>query len=174
MRLKSLYSNKNEEGIGLVEVIVSLGIALVVVTAMISLSVFTLRTSTQSELLMESTRMANQQLERVRAARDVYSNVSSWGDFYNELVGSNCSETCSEEDARPACYIDDSYTPQADSTPPTNSDNSITTCFFVEEVDDGTGGTDNKRLDVTAVSTWEIGGERKYTHSYTRLSNWQN
>ena len=169
----SIKDQKSEEGIGLVEVIISLGVAMIVVTAMISLSIFTLRTSTQSELLMESTRLANQQLERVRAARDEFDN---WDDFYNAATGDSCSTSCSEEDAVQACYVNtgSSFTITRGSNPPTGSDAKVTTCFFVSEVDLPSGGTDTSKLDITSVATWQIGGERKYTHSYTRLSDWQN
>lgn len=61
----------NQEGIGLVETIVALGLGVVVLTALVSLSVFTLRTSTRGKLMLEGSKRANEQLELVRAYRDL-------------------------------------------------------------------------------------------------------
>ncbi len=161
---RSTDSGPDQAGIGLVEIIISLGVAMVIVTSMVSLAIFTLRTSNESENLMKGSRMVNQHMERIRAFRDEYS---TWSDFYNLLTGVSCSENCTGT----SCFVDDSIIFDRSSSPP--GFDGITTCFYVEEVEDSPGVIDRTKLDVIVVATWMSGDERKFTHSYSRLSNWQ-
>jgi len=160
---KPNFSNIDEKGLGLVEVIVALGVSIIIITAMISLAIFTLKTTTQSKGLLESTRQANKQMERLRAYRDNYVATYSWEDFYNLLMAApNCSTSCS---SGRVCYIDDSFEFQEVTDPSAGS--IPTACFYATPV----SGNSNV-LNVVTVSPWKIGGETKSAYSYSRLSNW--
>jgi type II secretory pathway pseudopilin PulG len=178
MSLRSLFNVnrirtdflKNQRGIGLVEVIISLGIAVVIVTSMVSLAVFTLRSTTQNELMIQGTRLADQQIERVRAYRDVIVADYGWEYFYNSLVdgagNSYCAHNCTSSST---CYIDSNFNART-GVPPFNESNAgkIRTCYYPQAVPG-----DPNVVDIIVVSTWEFSGETKYARNYTRLSNWR-
>ncbi len=85
---------KNQKGIGLVETVVALGVTVVVLTALVSLAVSTLRTSNLSKLKLRSSKFANSELELVRACRDAHQ---SWNAFLSTLSDNNCDSQ--------GCYI---------------------------------------------------------------------
>ncbi|MBD3366428.1 hypothetical protein GF360_03780 [candidate division WWE3 bacterium] len=143
------------------EVIIALGVGIIIVTAMVSLAVFTLRTSTVNERLVKGTRLTNQQLERARALRDDYITSATWEDFYLYASGLNCTTDCSDAGS---CYINDGIS-LVEGLPAASD--GITSCIYFETVSGNT-----EVINVIAVSTWEIGGETKFTHNYSQLSNW--
>lgn len=151
-----MKSIKGQSGIGLVEVIAALGITVVVLTSLLSLTLFSLRTSLQSTLLQEATKAANAQMELLRAYRDMQTN---WGDFTSE-VG-----TCTSAQK---CYVNPNLSAIVqNSTFPTNSSGTqISTGFYVNIV--------NNVVSTTVVSSYSIGGQNKTTYVYTDLTNWQN
>jgi hypothetical protein len=159
--------NKNllnhEEGIGLVEIILAFGVSIIVMVALVSLATFTLRAASTSSRMMQGTRLANQELEILRSVRDSYS---SWNDFYNVVHACSADTACVSE----SCYVTLS-TSQISNGAKTSDD--ITVCFGSREVAAGTL-TDTSRIDIIAVATWTIGGQRKYVHNYTRLTDWNN
>jgi len=155
------FRDINEKGLGLVEVVVAMGVAMIVITAMISLAIFTLKATTQSKGLLEATRQANKQMEKLRAYRDNYVATQGWEDFYNLLtVAPNCSTNCS---SNRVCYIDDNFVFHDDDNP----NPAPTSCFYATSVSEN-----NNVLNVVTVATWRIGGETKSAYSYSRLSNW--
>ena len=86
-----LKNKKAQKGFALVEVIAALGVSALVITALISLSISTLRTSLDSELLLEGTKIANREVELVRAYRDGYESEDtprSWENFISAIQ--NC------------------------------------------------------------------------------------
>src|SRR5690606_10904067 len=76
---------RDERGIGLVETMLALGIGVIIITSMVSLAIFTMRTSLQNKLNLEGTQLANQEIERVRAFRD----SRTWATFLADIDGSN-------------------------------------------------------------------------------------
>ena len=153
------------KGIGLIEVIAALGISVVVITALVSLSLFTMRTSLQSKMLMNSTKSANQQLELVRAYRDSHS----WADFI--LAMRNC-------DSAPAtvCRISTSQVitaaaPVADAAfGPTTLD----VYFVASNLSGGEVGEDDLSVRISVTAKWRVGSALKTTNMYTEFTNWQN
>ncbi len=156
---------------GLVEVIASLGIAIVVITSLVSLALFTLRSSLQSKLLLQGTKLANEELELVRAYRD----STSWTLFDAAML--NCTAS--------NCYIDSSITPLGGtevfnpglttqitryfkaSDPTLNCSGSPLVCA---------GGPVNASSTIIRISVevfWTVGSTTKYAHVYTDLSNWR-
>ena len=73
----------HEKGIGLIETIAAMGVAMIIVTSIVSLSVYTLRASTTSKLMIMGSKYATEELERLRAKRD---NTNTWLSFYNSDV----------------------------------------------------------------------------------------
>lgn len=152
-------NNKKQSGIGLVETIVALGVAIIVVTSLVSLSVFTLRTSTQSKRLISGSKMANNELELVRAVRD--SQVT-WDDFISEVSsctqGAPCNVNSTTFSVQSGTKISDDITISFYATDPINLDT-------VETTDDVV------RINVNA--TWNVGTDIKNANIYTDLSRWR-
>ena len=157
---------KNEQGIGLVEVILALGISVVVVTSLVSLSVFTLRNSLQSRLLLRGRKTANEELERVRALRD---NTADWGTFIGQLLGANCATQC---------YINVSLIPVSGEDPQyvsaTRPTENLWRSFTISDPVnlDGVSTADNV-IRISVSARWFIGGIEKRANVYTDLSNWR-
>ncbi len=171
---RQLHS-RSDEGLGLVEVILSLGVAIIVIVALVSLAVFTLRTASSSSRMLLGTRLANQEIETIRAVRDTYlaDPDLSWSDFYDLISGCVAvsgegadAEVCPEESS---CHVD-LDNPAGVVSGPTEFDD-ITVCLGSRAVFDG-DEQDSSKIDVITVATWMVGGQRKYTHNYTRLTNW--
>ncbi len=152
---------KEQKGIGLVEVIAALGISVVVITSLLSLTLFSLRTSLQSTLMMEGTKAANTQMELVRAYRD--QTATDWAIFISTTSG--CTP------ASGGCYIDinanplvvktGSVTTTAGGTPGTP----ILTRFYASPI--------STAIQITVQSAWSVGGQNKETFVYTDFTNWQ-
>jgi hypothetical protein len=151
-----------KKGFGLLEVIAGLGIATVVITALVSLSIFTLRSSLRSKLLLEGTKIANRELELVRAYRDASAGgVRTWEEF-STAVG-----LCSPPDS--SCYmtLDGSGPIVGSFTESEGTPEAITRSFTAESLEDG----DVIRISVEIL--WKDGASNRYSHLYTDLTNWQ-
>jgi Tfp pilus assembly protein PilV len=143
---------QNEKGIGLVETIVALGISIVVLTSLVSLSLYTLRSSQQSKYMLEASKLATEELERVRAVRD---GSTLWSVFKSTMTARGCfSSPCN---ITPALSIV--------SGTDTSSSNYIRS-FKVSEP-----SLDVLRIAVTVSYT--IGGQAKSVSNYTDLTNWR-
>lgn len=144
---------KNKKGIALVEVIAALGIAVVVITALVSLSIFTLRSSLRSKLMLEGTKIANRELELVRAYRD----SNTWADFVYGVancVNSDCSMDLS------GTLVNNSPTVQGSGV------EAISRSFRVNFISDDT-------VRVSVAVTWDVGDDAKGAYLYTDLTNWR-
>jgi hypothetical protein len=160
---------KYQKGIALVEVIAALGIAVVAITALVSLSIATLRTSLDSKLLLEGTKIANREIELVRAYRD----GNSWEDF---IIGIG---DCDNEDV--GCHVDYSsplLTITSGSDVLGSGVEAVTRKFVAT---DSNGGMIDPTVtplpDVVRISVsvnWFIGDQQKGSYIYTDLSNWRS
>lgn len=169
MSIKSYIKkiSKSESGIGLVETILSIALAIIVLTALVSLSVFTLRSTTISKSQLQASKLANQELELVRACRDV---SASWTDFIAAVTlcfGGTCSmhET---DTGGPRCGTAVLYVDTANPEVLGSGLSSITRYFTLEY-----HNADPDIVKVSVSSTWAVGSASKQTHTYTLISNWQ-
>jgi len=159
---------KSEKGIGLVETLLALALSVIVITSMVSLSVYTLRTSTNSKLLLQSSKLANEEIELVRAYRD----LNTWSDF---IAGMRACQ-----DPGP-CFVSTSggiSTASGTETVNVGSSGSVDRYFYA--TDAGQAGSDSSNIDseddligISVVVSWTVGGDTKYAHNYTELSNWR-
>ncbi len=154
---------EREKGIALVEVILALGVSIVVITSLVSLSLYTLRAALQGKLLVQATNLSKEELERIRAYRDL---AASWNtNFLTPLI------PC----ATANCYIDESlvlHTSQSDvrnaSTPL-----QLTRYFRISDPAGGSiDGTENLiRASITV--SWKVGTQDKNVFIYSDFSNWR-
>ncbi|HDQ88750.1 MAG TPA: hypothetical protein ENN92_01220 [candidate division WWE3 bacterium] len=163
--------SKDEKGIGLVEVMLAFGVSVIVITALVSLSTFVLKSATTSSRMMQGTRLVNKEIEAVRVVRDLHISDEnlSWEDFYNVVgacilgSGTATDPVCSAS----ACTVDLESEGTSYLLPVFNEADSITVCFGSREV-----VSEPDKIDIIAVATWNIGGQTKYVHNYTRLTDW--
>lgn len=151
----------DQNGIGLVEVIFSLGIALVILTSLVSLAVFTLRTSVQNKLLIKASSIATQELELVRAYRD----GTDWVTFRNSVRQAACSPAIN-------CRIDPGLT-VVTSPKTVGTGAEVVTVAFGSSDCTGYSGIPSDCVKISVRATWSVGGQTKYVHNYTELSNWE-
>ena len=155
---------KDEKGIGLIEVIAAFSISIVVITALVSLALYTMRSSLNSKLLLEGTKIASREIERVRALRDT---SVSWPIFLSAVDGSsgpNCLNT------NPCHMSETPFAAISGVSPVEMIDNQAVTRFFTITRD----SNDPDNIVRVAVSVnWSVGGIEKNTHVYTDLTNWQ-
>jgi len=164
-----LRKKLDQRGMGLIEVIAALGISVVVITSLVSLSVFTIRSSLTSNLLLEGTRIANTELELVRAYRD--QPALSWFQFLTNI--SSC-------DTGP-CNISTSGGLSVGSGSKTHkgSDDTLGTAddlvisFRANNTSGGNIAPDtDTAVRISVEVKWMIGGNAKYARLYTDLTNW--
>jgi prepilin-type N-terminal cleavage/methylation domain-containing protein len=163
---------KTQKGFALVEVIAALGISALVITALISLSISTLRTSLDSELLLEGTKVANREIELVRAYRDgvdaATGEARSWEDFISDIGG--CYQPT-------PCSIDVDNGVIVGSSSDQGSGAKKVTRSFVASTTSGDsllGITPIPSVVRISVSvTWKVGDKDKGSYIYTDLSNWR-
>jgi Tfp pilus assembly protein PilV len=152
---------KNQKGIGLVEVIAALGISFVVITSLVSLSIYTLRTSQNSKLLLKGTQKAQQEIELVRAYRD---SVGSWETgFITTMIAEDCVSECHMETI-----------PLAPSSGGIDEDELT---WYFTATDPSDGGELQLTDQVARISVfveWTVGTQTKSTRIYTDLTNWED
>lgn len=151
----------NETGIALVEVIAAFGIAIVVITALVSLSIFTLRASLRSKLLLEGTKMANRELELVRAYRD---SSTTWDGFVSAVLV--CDSPCSMS-VSPLGVTYSATTENPDTT------EAVTRQFTATDVDGSSLDGTEETVRISVSVTWNIGSDAKGAYLYTDLTNWR-
>ena len=153
----------NQKGIGLIETLLALGVAIIIITSMVSLAIFTVRASLQNKLLLSGTQLANQEIELVRAFRD----SNTWEDFIDELDGTNGLN----------CFTGDCHMTNTGILS-VNAGEQILNGGTVEEIKkkfmltDINGDQTLIRIAVTV--SWQIGTDVKYAHNYTELSDWRS
>ena len=161
---------RNQKGFGLVEVIAAFSISIVVITSLVSLALTTMRASLNSKLLLEGTKTATREIERVRAFRD--SSVS-WTQFLDDVDSSdgdgvNC--TCNSAPCIKKCSM--RLTPLGVNSGQTIEvvDNQSVTRYFNITKDQYDPANIAR---VSVFVSWNIGGLTKGTQIYTDLTNWQ-
>ncbi len=152
---------RNQKGIGLIETLLALGIGIIIITALVSLAIFTLRSSLQNKLLLSGTQHANQEIELVRAYRD----SNAWQDFIDDANAQNCFTS--------SCYMDSGASSLA-----ITSGEKILDAGTLEEIRKSFTLTsldspNDTLIKVNVKVTWRIGSEDKATYNYTELSNWR-
>jgi len=152
---------RNEKGIGLVETILALGIAVVVITSLVSLAVYTLRSSQQSKFLLEGSKLAAEQIELLRVVKD---KEPSWDQYKSDLVG--CVGTSAK------CHVNsaiDGVLSNEENLPVSNS-SQVTRYFYIQYPN----LPDQNIIRVTSIVTWEVGPSTKTTSIITDITNWKN
>jgi Tfp pilus assembly protein PilV len=167
LRNKIMRINKlNDDGIGLVETLVALGITIVILTSLVSLSVFTVRVSLSSKLLLEGSKLASEELERVRAVRDRAEWENGIDGFIDLIHGCDTSD----------CFINDSLNVSTGRDTIGTGAEQVTRFFRVTDPINGDGidqlvSDEVVRINVTTF--WIVGGNSSYSHVYTDLTNWR-
>ena len=167
--MKYKHAIKNEDGVGLVEVIAALGLSIIVLTSLVSLSLFTVRSSLQSKLMLEGTKMANKQLELVRAFRDASPTWENGSDgFLNQVMpcvpGSPCHMNVGTLSVDGSSDVIDPGTAEE-----------IEVLFTASDPDDGGNlVVEDEEVRVSVIVRWTIAGDDKYARLYTDLTNWAN
>ena len=156
----------NQKGIGLVETVAALGVAVVVITSLVSLALFTLRSSINSKLFLEGTKMANEEIELVRAYRD--SSGMTWSGNPGFIVNMG---PCFGALAK--CFVNTSGNPLTISASEEtfNSGQPTELKRFFRLSYPVSGNTNLVRVEVEA--SWKVGSITKYAHNYTELANWK-
>jgi len=161
-RISRKNNYDSERGIALVEVVAALGVAVMVITALVSLSISTLRTSLNSKLLLEGSDIANREIELVRAYRD---SSASWADFVGAVRG--CTAPCS---------MNSNVSVNSNPTVEGTGSEALTRSFTATKVD-GTPLSATDPIDqivrISVSVTWKIGDQDKGAYIYTDLTNWR-
>jgi len=155
---------KLRKGMALVEVIAALGIAVVVITSLVSLSLFTLRSSLSSKLQLQGTKVATREAELIRAYRD-RSDVP-WGDFILAISSCFGTDVC--------CMDSGGSTVQTGECTDGSGIELVRRSFTATRLDGVSqlqAGDNATRVNI--VATWLVGGADKSTHLYTDLTNWR-
>lgn len=168
MHIKNLKKLKlnNQNGIGLIEVMAAFSISVVVITSLVSLALYTVRSSLNSKLLLEGTKIASREIERVRGYRDA---SATWDAFIAGVsTGADC--TCASAPCIKKCYMaTPALVPTLGLTTET-VDNQVMTRYF-NVITDAYNPANIVRINVFV--SWSIGGQTKGTQVYTDLTNWQ-
>lgn len=152
MQLKTHLSNNNK-GIGLVETILALGIAVVVITALVSLAVYTLRSSQQSKYLLEGSKLATEHVELLR----LYKDNAGWSTFTGAVGACTGATHCSTDG------IDVVNTP---ATIQLSNNTSVQRYFTVDL-------SVTNVVRVTSIVEWQVGPDTKTTTIITDITNWR-
>jgi hypothetical protein len=159
------YKVKSEKGIGLIETIMALGLAVVVLTGIVTLTINTLRSATHSRLMLSATTYASEELERLRALRD----NNTWQDFISLLTPCNPLGTPIE------CMIKSDLSVYVDEREILGLGGEVMERYFI--VTDVAGGAldpSDTVLRFSVTVTWFEGAHQRSVHTYTDLSNWRN
>ena len=163
VEMSRILSGQREKGIALVEVILALGVSIIVITSLVSLSLYTLRASLQSKLLLQATNLSKEELERIRAYRDLAAVWTT--NFLTPLTPCATSN----------CYIDDSlvlHTSQSDVKNP-STPLQLTRYFRISDPIDGTINGNENLIRVSVTVNWKVGTQDKNVFIYSDFSNWR-
>lgn len=142
-----------EAGQSLVEAMIALGVAMIVIVALVNLSLVSLRSSTIAQNQLTAKNLANQGLEIVRSLRD-----SGWG---------NLPEPPSTE----PYYLNSEKTALV-TTPAEEIAKEATLKFFTREIYITNIG-DNQKKQITCVVKWTDSAGAQQVAVSTYLTNWR-
>ena len=185
MKMRAFLSGRqkpNEEGIGIVEVIAALGLSAVVLTSLVSLSLFTVRSSLQSKLLLEGTKLANKEIELVRAYRDGSTCWKGDSSGFCEDSTTGFLDTmmnCDNPGDNQVCSITEMsggglYILEDEQIIEPDTPEEITKSFSTTQLDGDPLQDTDEAIRVSVEVKWTVGGEDKYARLYTDLTNWAN
>jgi len=168
------FTNSPQAGLGLIETVVAMGMSVLVITTLVSLSVFTLRSSVRSNMFLRASKLANKQMELVRAYRD--QSALSWEQFLVTL------DDC--DGAGQFCFMDDNVVVQGDKYRDGTALNLVTVYFnIIDPANDHPNDSppdvdpEDPVIRVSVIASWSDiagGSADKSVYVYTDLSNWQN
>lgn len=147
----------NAYGIGLVEVILALGVAIISITALVSMSIFSTRASLEAKLSLRASELGKQQLELIRAYRD----TNAWSDATSYSFVQQFG-MCNE------CYMDGTSLQTGSKT---TSDG--ITYSFKSEAESVPAGEVPDVVNVTVHVSWMVGNNARDINLYSSFSNWQ-
>ncbi len=164
----------SQRGQGLVETLIAVAVAIIVVTALISLAVFALRNSRQSSYTSQATQISSNQLELLRSYRDL--PATTWS-IFTGLIAS-CDGTLPASCSATIPIGDKCFFPSGSTTPTTASSTAnIATLpfsyYFVLSCTsapcNSTGGT----VRASVYVTWTVGGKTECIYNNTEYTNWR-
>lgn len=161
MNLKNILKKllNNDSGIGLVETLLALGIGVIVITSLVSLAIFTVRASLQSNLGIEGSQLANQEIELIRAYRD----SNPWATFTDALSANGCYGAGS------TCRMDSVTVISSGVKTVGTGAKQIEVSFYAVDLNG-----DQSVIRIAVTASWMIGSETKYAYNYTDLTNWRS
>lgn len=159
----------NEQGIGLVETLIALTVAIIVITSLVSLSVYTLRASNRGKLYLQGSKQANEGLELVRAYRD----KQEWSTFISAMTNCDSGAQCHVTVTGSTLNVVPGLFRNTQGTSSVADD--VTWYFTVRHPTSGAIITTSDtvvRIEVRA--SWNIGNDPQNAYVYSDLSNWRN
>jgi hypothetical protein len=174
-------TRKFRKGMGLIEVLGALTLSVVALTALVSMVIYAMRSSLQSQLMLEGTNMANEQLENMR----LFRNASTWVDFKTAIINAGC-RVGSDTYCQVSCSVGGfgnvtCSIPNYSGTNPIGISGLETTegLYTWFQAEDASATPPSNQVTptttivrVTATSGWQIGSDRS-TSVTTDFSNWQ-
>lgn len=163
-----MHLKLDQKGIGLIEVIASFSIAIVVITSLVALALYTVRASLNSKLLLEGTKIASREIERVRGYRDA---SLTWDEFIADIGASGADCSCASAPCAKQCYMNTGPLNPVSGQVNETIDNQVVTRYFNVIPD---AFDPNNIVRISVFVSWNVAGVAKSTHVYTDLTNWQN
>lgn len=145
---------KNSRGYALIEILLAFGISTVVMVAMVSLAVVTVRAATTNKAYAEAGKVAQSQAERLKLKRD----ITPWSTFLPLM------RSCSGRH----CYVDSAgAVHNGDALAGTGP--SIVTYYFTT-----TAAAGSKEFTYTVWTTWNVSTVVKTYKIEGLLSDWRS
>jgi len=143
------------KGYALIEILLAFGIAVIVIVAMVSLAVVTVRAATTSKAYAEAGKVAQSQAERLKLLRD----TTPWSTFLPSMLA--CSGY--------HCNIDSSRIVRSGDTSVGTGPSAVTSYFTTNVVN-----IDSKEFTYTVVASWNISNVTKTYTIEGLLSDWRS
>lgn len=147
---------KNSRGYALIEILLAFGISTVVMVAMVSLAVVTVRAATTNRAYAEAGKVAQSQAERLKLKRD----ITPWSTFLPLM------RSCSGRH----CYVDSAGAVHTGLDAFAGTGPATVTYYFTTTV----AAADSKEFTYTVVATWNISTIVKTYKIEGLLSDWKS